>query len=192
MAFNANEPPKNKPQELIPEGLYPARLARVIELGDQEDRYGVKTKAVLAFTIPSQTMEIEGEQKQRMMMTFPLNQTSNPDATLMKYMKALGGATWDDVLGKPCTIEISHKNVNGVERMNITNVVKPMAGADIPMPDCDMYVFDFENPNKEVFDKLSEYRQTEIKNAVNYQGSKVQSMLEGTSVSEATTEDSPI
>lgn len=182
MAFNANEAPKSTggfTREVMEEGLYPARLARVVEVGDQEDKYGIKTKVVLAFTIPSQTIEIGGEQKQKMMMTFPLNQTSNPDATLMKYMKALGGATWPDVINKPCMIEISHKTVKGETRDNITNVVKPMNGVDVAEPDCDTYIFDFENPEREVFDKLSEFRQGQIKQAVNYRGSAVEEMLEG-------------
>lgn len=182
MAFNANEAPKNNTKfarEVLEEGLYPAVLARVIEVGDQEDKYGVKTKVVLAFTIPSQSIEIDGEKKQKMMMTFPLNQTSNPDSTLMKYMKAFGGATWEEVLNKPCMIEISHKTVKGEVRDNITNVVKAMAGMSIPAPDCDTYIFDFENPSKDVWDKLSEYRQGQIRDAVNYPGSKVEAMLEG-------------
>lgn len=199
MAIDTTKKPANNfQQELIEEGLYPARLARVIELGDQEDKYGVKTKVVLAFTIPSETIEIDGEQKQRMMMTFPLNQTTNPDATLMKYMKALGGTTWEEVLGNPCMIEISHKNVNGVTRMNITGVTKPMNGIPVNDPDCDTYIFDFENPDKEVFEKLSEFRQDQIKAANNYQGSAVQLMLDGQRSSDEgqsgaeSEEDSPI
>lgn len=196
MAFNANEKPTMPQQEVIEEGLYPARLARIIELGDQEDKYGVKSRVVLAFTIPSQTIEIDGEKKQRMMMTFPLNKTSNPDATLAKYVKALGGATWEDIIGKACMIEISHKVVNGITRMNITNVVKPMNGVEVAEPDCDVFIFDFDNPSKEVFDKLSEFRQGQIKEALNYPGSKVEKMLEGGSsdhsLSSDESDDSPI
>lgn len=198
MAFNVNDKPNMPQQEVIPEGLYPARLARIIELGDQEDKYGVKSRVVFAFTVPSQTVEIEGEKKQRMMMTFPLNKTSNPDSTTAKYVKALGGATWEDIIGNPCMIEISHKTVNGVVRANITAVTRPVAGMDIPEPDCDVFIFDFDNPNKEVFDKLSEFRQGQIKEAVNYEGSAVQKMLDGGSSapqneeSSSESDDSPI
>lgn len=208
MAIDTTKKPANNfQQELIDEGLYPARLARVIELGDQEDKYGVKTKVVLAFTIPSETIEIDGEQKQRMMMTFPLNQTTNPDATLMKYMEALNGTTWEEVIGNPVMIEIKHKVVNGVTRMNINSVSKapkknPYTGEEfvVPEPDCDVYIFDWDNPNKEVFEKLSEFRQTQIKSAVNYEGSPVQAVLEGRSEPtsggydepESADEDSPI
>lgn len=179
MGFNVNDKPQMPQQELIPEGLYPARLARIIELGDQEDKYGVKSRVIFAFTIPSQTIEIEGEKKQRMQMTFPLNKTSNPDSTVAKYVKALGGATWEDIIGKPCMIEITHKETNKGPRANITNVTRPVHGMEIPEPDCDVFIFDFDNPSKEVYDKLSEFRQDQIKEAVNFQGSKVERMLNG-------------
>lgn len=179
MAFNVNDKPSMPNQEVIEEGLYPARLARIIEIGDQEDKYGIKNRVVFAFTIPSQTIEIEGEKKQRMLMTFPMNKTSNPDSTVAKYVKALGGATWEDIIGKPCMIEITNKVVNGTPRNNITNVVKPMNGLEVAEPDCDVFIFDYDKPSMEVFEKLSEFRQDQIKQAVNYTGSKVEQMLEG-------------
>lgn len=206
MAIDTTKKPANNfQQELIDEGLYPARLARVIELGDQEDKYGVKTKVVLAFTIPSETIEVDGEQKQRMMMTFPLNHTTNPDATLMKYMEALNGTTWEEVITNPVMIEIKHKVVNGVTRMNINSVSKapkknPYTGEEfvVPEPDCDVYIFDWDNPSKEVFEKLSDFRQEQIKSAVNYQGSPLQQLLDGQRSSgenqsgDESEEDSPI
>jgi len=194
MAFNANAPQKTSFDTSVPdEGLHPARLARIIELGEQEDKYGKKEKVVLAYTLPGEMVEIDGEMKQRMMMTFPLTLTNNVDSTLMKHMKALNGATWEDVLGKPCMLEVVHKEVNGVIRANISNVVKPMAGMEIAMPDCDTYIFDFENPSKEVFDKLSEFRQNQIKSATNYAGSAVEAMLTGKAAPATTAaEDSPI
>jgi len=93
-----------------------------------------------------------------------------------------------------------------VTRMNINSVSKapkknPYTGEEfvVPEPDCDVYIFDWDNPNKEVFEKLSEFRQTQIKSAVNYEGSPVQAVLEGQRSSEQTSdagyeseEDSPI
>lgn len=201
MAYNVNDKPKmpQTQQEVIEEGLYPARLARIIEIGDQEDKYGVKSRVIFAFTIPSLSIEIDGEKKQRMLMTFPLNKTSNPDSTTAKYVKALGGATWEEIIGKPCMIEVTNKVVSGITRNNITNVVKPMNGLDVPEPDCDVFIFDFDAPDKGVYAKLSEFRQDQIKQAVNYQGSLVEMMLGGTSTDQKPTdtnayegEDSPI
>lgn len=183
MAFNPQKPPAKTVGdfELIEEGLHPARLARIIELGDQEDKYGVKTKVAFGFTLPGVKVEVGGEMKQRMVWTFPLNMTSNPDSTVMKYIKALNGAAteWSEVINRPCMIEITHKTKDGVTSANLTNVVKPMAGLAVEEPDCDVYIFDFENPNKDVWEKLSEARQNQIKGAKNYTGSAVEAMVEG-------------
>nr|BDD44078.1 hypothetical protein 2 [Gammaproteobacteria bacterium] len=176
-------------------------LARVIELGDQEDKYGVKTRVVFGFLVPEMTINIDGVEKQRMFWTFPLNKTSNPEATVVKYMKALNpeATGYDDILGKPCGIEFKHKTVEGTTRANIANITRPMRGVPVPEPDCDVYAFDFDAPSKEVWDKLSENRQEKIKSALNYEGSAVQAMLDGRSTCQQPTdtnaeesEDSPI
>lgn len=173
MAFNLQDKDK-KVFDLIPEGLYGARLARVIELGVQSDKYGDKDKVLLGFTIPSLTIEHEGEEKQRMIWAnnFGLNLTTNKDSTLMKYVNALGAdATYlKDLLGKACMLEIVHSDPksDGTQYANVSNVTKPMAGIDIPEPDCDVYMYEFENGEDEIFDKLGEYRQNQIKAAVNF------------------------
>ena len=100
---------------------------------------------------------------------FGLNQTSNPDGTLMKYVNAIDGKVthMEQLLGKPCMIEIKHSDPkpDGTVYANISNVTKPMAGLAIAEPDCDVYMFEFDEPNKEVWDKLSESRQEDIKKA---------------------------
>ncbi|UCD07095.1 MAG: hypothetical protein JSW41_04665 [Candidatus Aenigmatarchaeota archaeon] len=172
MAFNPQQQEKRE-YDLIDEGLYGARVARVIELGDQDTKYGVKTQVVLGFTIPSVTMELEGEEKQRMMWTFPMNQTSNPDSKLMKYIKAIkADAThMDQLVGQPCMLEIAHTTKqDGTTYANISNVTKPMAGMDIPEPDCDTYMYEFANGEDEIFDKLGEFRQNQVKAAINWEG----------------------
>lgn len=180
MAFNLNDKPQTPQAPAVDDGMYAARCVRVIELGEQEDRYGTKPRVLLAFVVPALTINHEGEEKQRMFMTYPLNKTPNPEGTLAKYGKAMGAATPEEMIGKACMIELEKSTKSdGTVRMNITNVAKPMAGMEIPQPDCDMFVFDYDNPDREVFDKLTEYRQEQIKSAKNYQGSKVQAMLEG-------------
>jgi len=188
----------------VEDGLYPARCVRIIEIGDQEDKYGVKSRVVFGFIVPSLKIEIDGEEKSRMFMTFPQNNTDNPDSTVAGYIKALGGSmedpvkAWETVIDKPCTIELSTVTKKGVDHTNITNVVRPMAGVTVPEADCDVFIFDFENPEKEVLDKLSEYRIGQIKDAVNYPGSKVEAMLDGKRSSDEgqsgaeSEEDSPI
>lgn len=180
--------------ELPEEGLYPARLARIVELGKQADKWGEKNKVVLGFTVPSLTINIDGEEKQRLMWTskFGLNQTSNPDSTLMKYIKAIDGTVdhMKKLLGKPCMIELAHSapNKDGNVYCNISSVTKPMKGLDIPEPDCSVYMFEFSNPDKDVWDQLSESRQEDIKKAVN--AGEMLSKLENKAAAEASKDNS--
>lgn len=199
MALNPKEPEsRGVDYELPEEATYMGRLARVIELGKHEDKYGEKDRVVFGFLVPEMTINIDGVEKQRMFWTFPLNKKNNAEATVIKYMKALNpeAAGYEDIMGKPCGIEFKHKTVDGTTRANIANITRPMRGVDVPEPDCDVYFFDFENPSREVWDKLSENRQEKIKSALNYEGSAVQEMLEGGSSdqdqSSDESDDSPI
>lgn len=211
MAFNVNDNTDNKVEyDLIPEGPTAARLVRIVELGEQEDKYGKKKKVVFYFTVPNYTIEIDGEKKQRMKMSWPTNISSNPESTLMSYMEPLGAVDWDTALNGPCMLNIKHKKIvkNGKEEIkeNIGGISKapeinPYTGEAfvVPEADCDMFIFDFENPDKEVWDKLSEYDQGRIKAATNYEGSAVEEMLEGRTEATSTTgsdagesDDSPI
>lgn len=170
MAFNPQQ--QDKPQyELPEEGTYPARCARVIEIGDQNTPYGVKTQVVLGYTVPSLKVNVNGEEKQQMFWTFPINQTSNPDGNLMKHVKALkpDATHLNQCLNQPCLLTIKNQEAkDGKMYTNIEGVTKPMAGLDIPMPDCDVYMYEFENGEDEVFEKLGEYRQKQIRAALNF------------------------
>lgn len=171
MAFNPQI--KDKPKyELPDEGLYPARLARIIEIGDQTTPYGVKTQVVLGFTVPSLKVMVNDEEKQQMLWTFPINVTSNPDGKLMKYVKAIkADATHlNQMLGKPCMLEVTHTDPkpDGTQYANIAGITKPMAGLDIPEPDIDTYMYEFENGEDEIFQLIGEYRQGQVKAALNF------------------------
>lgn len=173
MSFNPQVVEKRE-YDLPPEGLYAARLARVIEIGIQLDKYGEKPKVLLGFTVPSLTIEIDGEEKQRMLWAnnFGLHQTSNPDGTLMKYINAMDSSVihLKDLLGKACMLELEHSDPkpDGAVYANVINVTKPMAGLDILEPDIDTYMYEFENGEDEVFDQLGEYRQGQIRAAINF------------------------
>jgi len=173
MSFNPQVQEK-KAYDVAPEGLYSARVARIIELGIQADKYGEKPKVLIGFTIPSLTIEYEGEDKQRLMWAnnFGLNQTSNPDSTLMKYVNAINSDATHlrELLCEACMIELKHSDPkpDGTIYANISNVTKPMAGLDIPHSDCDVFMYEFENGEDEIFEQLGEYRQDQIRAAVNW------------------------
>lgn len=171
MAFNPQEAPK-RDFTLPDEGLYAARCARIIELGDQETKYGVKSQVVFGFTIPALKVMVGDEEKQQLFWTFPITLTSNADSTCMKYVKALNASAThlNQCLGKACMLELSHSKPkpDGTQYANISSVTKAMAGMDIPEPDCEMFMYEFENGEDEIFQKLGEFRQNQIKAALNF------------------------
>lgn len=199
MAFDPNKK-GGTTYDVIPEDVYGMRLARIIELGQQEDKYGVKEKVVFSFTVPDVTIDINGEPKQRMITTFPMTLTANEDSTLMKYMKALNPEPkgWADVFLKPCMGQVDHTTKGDKVYAQIKNVTKLMKGLVVAMPDCECYIFDFQNPDKDVWDKLPKYYQDMILSAKNFKGSAVERMIKGVETSneveqdeEAPVEDAP-
>lgn len=181
MAFNGQEWKDKKPEgknfenDLIEEGSYPARLARVIELGDQDTPYGVKSQVKFMFTIPSISIEINGEKKQRVINTFPVNipDTFNDDSTLGKIIDALNPAMvgWSDLIGKECLISIKQetsKKDSSKKYNKITSYSKPIAGMNTPEPDCDTYVYEIDNGEDAVFDMLGDWLKEQIRGAKNF------------------------
>ena len=173
-------------KELIPDGTYAGRLARVIELGKHEGKWGEKCQVVMSFTIPELTVEYNGETKQRMITPFSLNfpdegELLNPDSTVAKYCKALNSTAqgWGDLILKPCMLDISieKSKSSGKEYNKINSLMRPIGGLDVPMPDCETYVFEFHNPDMEVWEKIPEYYKEQIKQALNFEGSKLASMV---------------
>lgn len=169
MSFNPQV--QDKPKfELIPEGNHAARVARVIEIGKQSTKFGDKDQVVFEFLLPNETIEIDGVMKQKMKWTWPVNQTANPDGKLMSIVKAIkaDATSLSQLVGMPCMLEITHEDKGGTMRDNVTNISKPMAGLEIPEPDIDTYFYEFENGEDEVFALLGEYRQKQIKEAINF------------------------
>jgi len=204
MAFNPKQlPSRSGPSiETIEEDVYPARLARIIELGRQEDKYGIKRKVVFGFTLPDVMITIKDEQgndveRQRMMWTFPINlpEAQNPDAKIQHYINALNKETegWGDLLEQPCQLDIEEKEIvtGGEKRMvnNIRGITKAPRAMFVEEPDCETYIFDFYDPEIEVWNKLSDNRKEQIKKAVDFNGSALEAALEG---SDATGEDAPV
>lgn len=169
MSFNPQV--QDKPKfDLIPDGVHAARVARVIEIGKQDTKYGEKDQVVFEFLIPGETIEIDGVAKQKMKWIWPINQTSNPDGKLMSIVKAIkpDATSLGQLVGMPCMLEITHEEKGGTMRDNVTNITKPMSGLTIPEPDIDTYFYEFSNGEDEIFEQMNEFRQKQIRAAVNF------------------------
>ena len=187
MSFNPQDNTSTQRDFAIPdEGMTLARLSRIIELGTQVDQWGEKKKVVLFYSLPFQTIEVDGDEKQMMIRSKAMKISAWRDGQrksgLLDHTDALSkdSTSFDDLLGKPCMLNIIHnKSVDGTKTYaNIASITPVMQGQEVPEPDIDMYYFDFYNPTQEVWDQLSEYNQGVIKEAKDYPGSTLEGIVE--------------
>ena len=172
--------------DLIPQGPYAARCVRIIEIGKQtSQKYpDPKNKVVIAFTIPSQKIEIGGEQKQRMISNpFGLTISNWENAPLRRYADALcpqGGSSLGDMLGQAAQIYVKHTppNKDGKVFEKIDSVAALLPDVVVPDADVPLLWFKWNDPDIEVYAQLPEKTQERIKSAVNYPGSKVEEMVQ--------------
>lgn len=186
MAFNPQDKAATgKDFTIADEGMTLARLARVVEVGTQETQYGDIRRAYFYYSLPFQTVEIDGEEKQMMIRSKPLKISSwrdgNRKAGILDHIDALNkdAQSLADVINCPCMLNIIHtKSIDGTKTYaNIDSITPVMAGQEVPELDTDPYYFDFYTPDMEVWEKLSDHLKDMIKSAVDYPGSTLESML---------------
>jgi len=175
----------NNERELIPQGPHAARCVRVLEIGKQTSvKYpDPKDKVVIAFTVPGCTIEINGEEKQRMISNqFGLTISNYEKAPLKRYADALcpeGGSNFGDFLGKAAQLYVKHTppNKDGKVYEKIDSVAALLPGIIVPEPDVPMLWLKWNDPDPEVYSQIPEFTQNLIKEAVNYRGSKMEEMV---------------
>jgi hypothetical protein len=115
-----------KQKDLLPEGDYEGRLVYVADLGIQKREKdwgeGVRPpiqQLSLGIEVLGQTYTFEGDTKPMLMWSPPFNilRTLTEMGNELKRFKVFSSsakegqvADWDSVLGKPCSIQVSHKN----------------------------------------------------------------------------------
>lgn len=187
MAFNPKQSQNQagkKDFPIAPEGTTPARLARIVELGTQSTQYGEMKQVVFMYSLPMHQIEYNGEWKQQFISTSRMKVSAFKDpksgrkSTLMKHVDALDEGCEDlrELLGKECLLTIIHnQNQDGTRTYaNIDNVSKPMPGMNNDQLDTDPLYFDFDNPEAESWDSLSDYMKNIIRTAIDYPGSDVE------------------
>lgn len=185
MSFNPSAPDKGGRAsfDLVPEGPTAARCARVIEIGQQESKYGTQDRAVIAFSLPMYHIEINGEKKQRFMSNpFGINMTTNEGSTMYQYTKALNpqATKLGDFLNRPCQLVVAHyKKGDGNMGDRIDAVSPIMPGYEVPELDTEPFWFEWDDPNPAVWPMIPEFTKNLIREAKNYPGSKVEEIDKG-------------
>lgn len=173
----------------LEEGTYMARLVHVIGLGEHEQnsQYPEKgdcDKILFTVELPTETMEINGEEKVRL-QSKQENMFLTEKANLVKLIKAADpkfnyeksdGYEMEQLVGKPLMVTIG--STSG-DRAKITQFAGIMKGLAVPPQVSDSIFFDFYEPDKGEWDKMMSWVQDTIKKATNFEGSAVEAMLEG-------------
>lgn len=186
-------------QAELPVDNYPCRVAQIIDLGlhhkdvwDDTSKKFIKAtdKApvnmlMLTYEFTTEFMKDEAgndvEDKPRWLSEdFPVYALDSDLATSTKRYNAFDPGhvergNWAAFAGAPCAVTIAHKKSG---KAKVGNVAKPMKGmvvADLKNP---VKVFDLAAPDLDVFNSLPEWLRDRIKSNLEFEGSKLQSVLE--------------
>lgn len=173
---------RNKVKPGVPQmdpGTYIGICVGVYAIGEQESTFNDKTRyaeqIIFTFEFPSETVEVDGEQKPRQ-LSRTFTAATGERGNLRKILKTWRGkdfASADDMadyelterLGKSALIQVI-QNENGYS--NIESVIPLPAGMPDPKTDTQLLSFDVENWDDAVFEILPEWIQQKIKNSTQW------------------------
>lgn len=217
MALNASTVPMPKsagvPQEPIEIGSHFARLVQVIDLGLHANNFdptkSPSRKINLTYELVTVYMKDadgnEDETKPRWVgeemalcsLAADLAKSTKRINALDPKMEYKGDIT--KMINTPCIVTIAHnKSKDGTKvYSNVSNVSPAPKGIPVPELKNTPRVFDLDNPDLEVFQQLPTFIQEKIKTNLEFKGSKLDALLNGTSADthvqqvEAGSEDVP-
>lgn len=186
MAFNPNEEGDSFERELVPSGVHAARVARVIEIGQQ---YSAKydttdDKVIVSFSLPNVVRDYgELGEKQAFIGTskWGIKKSKDDKSTMKKYAKAIDPQKetkdYSEWLNRPCQISVVHRYVDDKTYANLDSVAPILPGFQVGELDTEPFFFEFDNPDPAIWVQIPEWIQEVIQGAVNYPGSKVEAMV---------------
>lgn len=168
--------------ERIPEGTYPARLISVIDLGIQPqtdwqtgEATDPKPRILCTWELPTETQEMTGEDGEAVDMPRLISKeytSSNFDqSNLMKLIKALAAgeriSSVVQLLGVECMLNIGSTVTGNAKVTSVMRAPKGMPVAEAVNP---ITSFDFDAPDRKLFEAQVGWIQQKIRGAVNYTG----------------------
>jgi hypothetical protein len=199
--FNAKTLPsqaQGKRPDPLEEGSYPARLVQIILLGTQTPAPFKGEQKPPRLTIRA-TYELldefmkdeEGndlpDRPRWISEEFPFMSLRADLAKSTKRYYALdpedkSDGDWSKLLTAPCIVTITKsqgKDGNIYNNVSAVSAMRPKEAAKAPELVNPTLIWDFYSPDIEVFKAFPEWLQTKIKEAVDFDGSDLQSALEG-------------
>jgi hypothetical protein len=167
---------------LLKAGTYIAACVAIIDLGEQHNikfnKY--ENKVLFIFELPSETVNIDGEDKPRWLsinnLTFSLNKKSKLAKMLIQWRgkeftneELKGKFHISSMLGQGCQIKVTVINKNNKSFNNIQTVETLPLGFPAPVTKNELILFNTKKWDYEVFYKLPEWIQSKIKKSTQYQ-----------------------
>lgn len=191
---------KRERPDALDAGTYPARIVQVISLGLQAQRpyqgeeKPPKIELRVTYELADEFMKDEDgnedETKPRWISEdFPLNSLDSDLAKSTKRYLAIDptmeyGGDWSKVVGTPCVLTVTQnpsKKDKDVIYNNVANVstMRQKDADKLPELQNETKVFDFYEPDMEVFGSLPTWLQDKIKESLDFEGSKLENALKG-------------
>jgi hypothetical protein len=153
----------------VPEGVHLAVCCWLADLGTQySEAYGNSSrKIVVAFELPEERIEIDGEDKPRI-ISRQFTLSLHEKAALRAFLEAwrgrrfttdeLAGFDLGNVLGKPCQLQILHRDSGGKTYSNIASVMPPPKGSKVPETELEQVLFSLDdcNPSQPLMQQIPE------------------------------------
>jgi hypothetical protein len=162
----------------IEPGVYMAVCIGFIDLGEQysEKFKSYTNKGMYIWEIPSETIEIDGEQKPRQLSKeFTISASSK--SNLRKFIETWNSKSYSDEdfmefdvfeqVGKPCQLNVVLNETK--EYSNVDNLMPIPKGFPAPTTATKLIKWDMEAWNDEIFAELPEWIQEKIKKSTQYQ-----------------------
>jgi hypothetical protein len=163
-------------RQIAPEGAYPAVLIQIIDKGTTlDEKWGSKKRKVqFVFELPTETAifkEENGEQPFIVKTIFNLNMGEK--SSLRKFIESWAGKKMTDaqagdfeifkLLGVPCMLNVAHNGKEDRTYANIMSVSPLPKGMQCPAQINELLCYDTTDHNAEVFNKLPEFLQEDIR-----------------------------
>jgi hypothetical protein len=202
MALNSSKikggTPDRVEQPVIEPGVYPARIVQIIDLGLQAQRpYQGKDKApaneimltyelVDSFMVDKDGKELT-DKPRWISETLPLYDVSKADkAKCAHRYKALDpnnafGGDFSQVADIPVNVSLVHNQVQDKLYVNVAAIaaMRIKDAEKCPALKNNIKLFDLDAPDIKTLQELPEWIQEKIQKNLNYNGSKLQNLLEG-------------
>lgn len=159
-------------------GVYVGICIGIIDLGEQySEKYkNYSYKMQIVFELPTETVEVDGKHEPKQ-LSKTFNVTAKVGSKFRDFISAWNGKTYSDddfcdlemfnQLGKPCMLNVV--NSESGEYSNIETVMPLIKGIPVPESHTEYIRWDMDAWDDELFKKLPEWVQENIKKSTQYQ-----------------------